>query len=124
MKRFGVVALVCAAFASAGCTSTGSSSAANLGDTVYVDSGGGTPTPAAITRHDFDDVAKALAAKDTVGLAQLVGSGVVTLVPVCAPAKLLDTALGGERQVRVTSTGDAVWVDASWLKDKTSDCGA
>src|SRR5690348_16998795 len=87
----------------------------NLGDTVYVDSGGG-PTPAGVTRTDFDSVTKAIAANDNVGLRDLIASGVVVSVPACAPAKLLDTAFGGERQVRLDS-GAAVWVDANWLKN-------
>lgn len=122
MKRFALFAIVvCVLGFAAGCSSTGTAGS-NLGDTVYVDSGGGTPTPAGVTRHDFDSITKAISAKDAVGLEQLAAQGVVVEVPVCAPAKLLDTALAGERQVRVASTGAAVWVDVNWLKAKASDC--
>lgn len=101
--------------------STSAKPTATIGGTVYVDSGGGTPTPAGVTRTDFDDISKAITANDTVGLGQLVQSGSVVMVPACAPSKLLDTAFGGERQVRLAS-GDAVWVDANWIKDSASDC--
>jgi len=119
MKRIGAVLLIGAALAmTAGCSSTATQ---KLGGTVYVDSGGG-PTPAGVTRSDFDQIAKAGAANDNVGLRDLAASGVVVMVPACAPAILIDTAFGGERQVRVQSTGDAVWVDANWIKSSSSDC--
>lgn len=118
MKRLGVAVAILALLALTGCSSTATQ---KLGGTVYVDSGGG-PTPAGVTRSDFDEIAKAGAANDNVGLAQLVESGVVVMVPACAPATLIDTALGGERQVRVSSTEDAVWVDANWIKSSSSDC--
>lgn len=105
----------------AACSSTGTAGS-NLGDTVYVDSGTAA-TPAGITRTDFDHISSAVTANDNVGLTQLVQSGVVVSVPKCAPAKLLDTAAGGERQVRIASTGAAVWVDVNWLKGSASDCG-
>lgn len=121
MKRIALIG--CALALAAGCSSTGAAGS-NLGDTVYVDSGAGTPTPAGITRTDFDHISSAVTAKDDVGLQQLIASGVVVMVPLCAPAKLLDTALAGERQVRIASTGAAVWVDVNWLKNKASACSA
>lgn len=105
----------------AACSSTGTAGS-KLGDTVYVDSGANA-TPAGITRTDFDHISTAVTANDNVGLAQLVQSGVVVTVTKCAPAILLDTALGGERQVRVSASGQAVWVDVNWLKGSASDCG-
>jgi hypothetical protein len=128
MKRIVVGVAVLLGLAT-GCSSTvASSKASTLGADVVVNSAVSV-TPAGVTRTDFDKVTTALAAKDTTGLQQLVTAGQVVAVDQCATAKVIDTAAGGERQVRIETdpgtpalVGQAVWVDVLWLKDPSATC--
>lgn len=109
MRRL-AIALVCLCALTA-CSSTATTS---LGDTVYVDSGP-DKTPVGVTRDAFSRIAKALAADDTEGAALVIAGGEGRFVNRCTSGKLIDTAIGGERQIRLPN-GDAVWLDANWIK--------
>ena len=51
----------------------------------------------------------------TQGAAEVLAAGGGRFVNRCTSGKLIDTALGGERELRLPN-GQAVWVDAAWLK--------
>jgi hypothetical protein len=130
MWRVSVLCVVVVAFA-AGCSSSSSSHAASgkLGASVKLDSGADN-VPAGATRTDFDKIVKAIDAKES--LAGLIRTGQAINVGKCTAATLIDTAAGGERQVRITddpqfsdNNGKAVWVDVNWMKSQcTTPSGA
>jgi|GEM_PF-4531660 hypothetical protein len=112
-----------------GCSSSSPSQAASkLGGTVRLDAGPNDGSslievPAGATRTAFDKIVTALAAKQS--LADLFGTGEAINVGRCATATVVDTAIGGERQVKITddpqfadNNGKTVWVDVQWLKSK------
>lgn len=101
----------------AACSSVGTQ---KLGDTVYVDAGPPAQVPVGFTRTAYDQISKSLAANDNLGAAQVIGAGEGTFVARCTPGKLIDTAFGGERELRL-SDGRAVWLDANWVKNS---CGS
>ena len=83
----------------------------------------GKEIPAGDTRTDLNKIEDSLAAKDDTGLANELLAGQLVSVGEGAQGRLIDTALLGERQVRIISDaahpeniGVAVWVDSSVLE--------
>jgi hypothetical protein len=112
--KVGFAVLLFAVFV--GCASTGGQS---LGSIVYIDAGSPTQVPAGLTRTASDQISTSLAANDMTGVNSLILNDEAVYVDRCSSGKLIDTAAGGEREIRLDN-GQAVWVDANWVKSSCS----
>jgi hypothetical protein len=108
------------------CSGGTSSNVATVSDHVKIKSSGVSTTFAGTSRTNLDKFVSAEVAKDTVGAEQLVQNGEVVAVDNCSTALVIDTAIGGETQVRIvndpgnpSNNDQALWVNTEFAQKGT-----
>jgi hypothetical protein len=103
-----------------------SSNSGSVGDHVIVDTPGVASTLAGTSRTKLDNLISALSAKDTVGVQQLITAGDIVSVDNCSTALVIDSAIGGETQVRISSDSgnpsnndQALWINTEFAQKGT-----
>lgn len=117
----GIVVAIIMAISGKSSSTDSSSGSCDIGKQMTL-SNSGHDIAGADTRSLLVKVEEAKAANDSVGVSQYFSSGEVSTIGEGSTVLLLDSAILGERQVRVVSdpmypdnNGRAVWVDSSAL---------
>jgi len=82
------------------------------------DCGGDDLVILGVSREAQEKVDKALYAKDTIGIAQLLANGEAFAVDICTKAKIIDSAVG-LREVRILegeNMGKSGWIPYEWVR--------